>query len=90
MKRWGNDLYSHDLDNEGNNIGLRGICSKSLRKTYENWLIYYYFSSTPYIIYKVFLSQGYNRVTSLRHYLCLPFDNNDRKEMEKWVGGWDK
>jgi hypothetical protein len=36
----------------------------------------------------VALSQGHNTVTSLRHYLNMPFDDVDKMKMKPYVAGW--
>ena len=54
------------------------------RKTYESWLI----SSYPERKEEVFLSQGHNSLTALRHYVNLPFTESDRMEMKEYVDGW--
>ena len=36
----------------------------------------------------VALSQGHNTVTSLRHYLNMPFTDMERMEMKQFVEGW--
>jgi len=65
-------------------IGTEGINMKMFRKTYESWLI----SSYPERKEEVFLSQGHNSLTALRHYINLPFTENDRMEMKEYVDGW--
>ena len=55
-----------------------GLCPKTLRKTWESWLVFY-----PRHIHLIFLSQGHNNLTSLQHYINLPFTEQDRKEMRK-------
>ena len=57
---------------------------KMFRKTYESWLI----SSYPERKEEVFLSQGHNSLTALRHYVNLPFTESDRMEMKEYVDGW--
>lgn len=61
-----------------------GLCPKTLRKTWESWLVFYY----PRHIHLIFLSQGHNNLTSLEHYLNMPFTEQDKEEMRKWVEGW--
>ncbi len=65
-------------------IGSAGINMKMFRKTYESWLI----SSYPERKEEVFLSQGHNSLTALRHYVNLPFTESDRMEMKEYVDGW--
>jgi hypothetical protein len=61
-----------------------GLGPKTTRKTWESWLMTTY----PDHQYEVFLSQGHTELTSLRHYLNMPFTEVDKLEMKKWVGGW--
>ncbi len=61
-----------------------GISARTLRKTYESWLIFYYPEATNL----VYLSQGHTTLTSLQHYINLPFIEEDKKSMGKWVEGW--
>ncbi|MBN1455985.1 MAG: site-specific integrase [Methanomicrobia archaeon] len=61
-----------------------GISSRTMRKTYESWLIFYFPEATNL----VYLSQGHTTLTSLQHYINLPFIDEDKKSMGKWVEGW--
>ena len=61
-----------------------GLGSKTMRKTWESWIMFYY----PKHSMDVALSQGHNTVTSLRHYLNMPFTDMDRVEMKEFVEGW--
>ena len=36
---------------------------------------------------QIALSQGHTTTTQYEHYLNIPFEDDDRKEMRKWVGG---
>jgi len=65
-------------------ISEKGLSAKTTRKTWESWLMFYY----PDQITLITLSQGHNEITSLRHYLNLPFTENDRMEMKNYVEGW--
>ncbi|MHC1600646.1 MAG: site-specific integrase [Candidatus Methanospirareceae archaeon] len=65
-------------------LDVVGISARTLRKTYESWLIFYYPAATNL----VYLSQGHTTLTSLQHYINLPFIEEDKKEMSKWVEGW--
>lgn len=69
---------------ERSGIGSEGINMKMFRKTYESWLI----CSYPERKEEVFLSQGHNSLTALRHYVNLPFTDSDREEMKEFVDGW--
>ena len=63
-----------------------GLGPKTLRKTWESWLV----SSYPERVLEVFLSQGHTQMTALSHYLGLPFTSEDRTEMTEYVAGWEK
>ena len=60
------------------------INNKSFRKTWESWLVFYY----PDKSLQIALSQGHTTTTQYEHYLNIPFDEGDKKEMRKWVEGW--
>jgi len=68
------------------NVGLdtSGLSVKTTRKTWECWLVYYY----PHVTANIYLSQGHTQMTALHSYLNMPFTDQDRKEMEEFVGGW--
>ena len=74
MKRW------------ARNVGMeqQWLSSKCTRKTWESWLMFYYPNQLPAIA----LSQGHTQLTSLQHYVNLPFSETDRSEMKKYVEGW--
>jgi len=61
-----------------------GLGSKSTRKTYESWLVYYY----PNRLTEILLSQGHDHVTSVKHYLNMPFNEHDKIDMKEFVDGW--
>lgn len=60
------------------------INNKTFRKTWESWLVFYY----PDKALQIALSQGHTTTTQYEQYLNIPFDEDDRKEMRKWVEGW--
>jgi integrase len=60
------------------------VNNKTFRKTWESWLVFYY----PDKALQIALSQGHTTTTQYEHYLNIPFDEDDRKEMRKWVEGW--
>ena len=60
------------------------INNKTFRKTWESWLVFYY----PDKALQIALSQGHTTTTQYEHYLNIPFDEDDRREMRKWVEGW--
>ncbi|GAH15823.1 unnamed protein product, partial [marine sediment metagenome] len=57
---------------------------KTTRKTWESWLMFFY----PQRAMEIALSQGHTTVTSLQHYLGMPFTEVDRVEMAQFVEGW--
>ncbi|MFW6145482.1 MAG: site-specific integrase [bacterium] len=65
-------------------IGATGMCVKTFRKTLESWLV----SAYPERILEITLSQGHNELTSVRHYLNMPFDENDKKSILKFLNKW--
>jgi len=74
MKRW------------ARNVGMeqQWLSSKCTRKTWESWLMFYYPNQLPAIA----LSQGHTQLTSLQHYVNLPFNEEDKILMKKYVEGW--
>ena len=66
------------------NLSSLGLCSKTTRKTWESWLTFFY----PTRSLEIALSQGHTTVTSLRHYLNMPFTEVDRLQMKEYVDGW--
>ncbi len=62
----------------------KNINNKTFRKTWESWLVYYY----PDKALQIALSQGHTSVTQYEHYLNLPFEEEDKKVMRKWVEEW--
>ncbi len=60
------------------------VNNKTFRKTWESWLVFYY----PDKALQIALSQGHTTTTQYEHYLNIPFEGNDRREMRKWVEGW--
>ena len=58
---------------------------KTTRKTFESWLVTFY----PEKFNQIFLSQGHNQLTALRHYLNLPFSKTDKEDMFQFVVGWE-
>ena len=61
-----------------------GMSAKTTRKTWESWLVFYY----PNRIANIVLSQGHILVTSLQHYLNMPFNSEDKLLMREFVQGW--
>jgi hypothetical protein len=61
-----------------------GLSVKSTRKTWESWLMFYY----PQQMALITLSQGHTQLTSLQHYINMPFTESDRIEIKNYVEGW--
>lgn len=74
MRRWG----------KAAKIGEDGMGSKTLRKTWESWLMFYY----PGFMADITLSQGHDTITSIQHYLNMPFTELDHMQMKNYVEGW--
>ena len=60
------------------------LSAKTTRKTWESWLMFYY----PERRFEIALSQGHTTVTSLKHYVNMPFTELDRYEVKEFVEGW--
>lgn len=65
-------------------IGTEGISNKVTRKTWESWLMFYY----PNRVTEITLSQGHTDITQIKHYINLPFCDEDKSLMEHFVQGW--
>lgn len=65
-------------------IGNEGISNKITRKTWESWLMFYY----PNRVTEITLSQGHTDITQIKHYINLPFTDEDKSLMEPFVQGW--
>lgn len=74
MKRWA----------ERAGLSSEGMGCKTLRKTYESWLMFYY----PGYMADITLSQGHDTITSIKHYLNMPFTEVDNLQMKNYVEGW--
>ncbi len=78
--------WTQNLERWGNRAGLdpEGLGPKTPRKTWESWLVAFY----PERVLEIFLSQGHTQMTSLNHYLNMPFTPADKEGMKEWVSGW--
>jgi integrase len=84
--------WNEDLKRWAKNAGIETrddctISSKTLRKTCECWLTYY-FKDKPDIHFEVALSQGHDSVTQAKHYINTAFTEEDRSMMKEYVEGW--
>jgi len=61
-----------------------GLSVKSTRKTWESWLMFTY----PAQMAAITLSQGHTQITSLEHYVNMPFTETDRIGIKNYVEGW--
>jgi len=78
--------WTQNVERWATNAGLDpvGLGPKTLRKTWESWLV----SSYPERVLEVFLSQGHTQMTALSHHLGLPFTQTDKGAMLEYVSGW--
>ncbi len=60
------------------------VNNKTFRKTWESWLVFYY----PDKSLQIARSQGHTTITQYEYYLDMPFTDEDRRDMRKWVDGW--
>lgn len=65
-------------------ISPNRMFAKTTRKTWESWITFFY----PQRVMEIALSQGHTTVTSLEHYINMPFTDIDRMEMKQFVAGW--
>ena len=79
-------IWTENLQRWAGRAGLspEGLSPKTTRKTWESWMVFSY----PERVLEVFLSQGHSEMTSLTHYLNIPFTEVDKLQMRDWVSGW--
>ncbi len=65
-------------------LGNAGVSARSLRKTWESWLVAYY----PNQISAIYSSQGHSELTSLQCYQNIGFVSDDITKMKEWVDGF--
>lgn len=65
-------------------LGTEGVSARSLRKTWESFLVAYY----PNNIAAIYSSQGHNELTSLQCYQNIGFVKEDIEKMKEWVDGY--
>jgi integrase len=61
------------------------MSSKTLRKTWESYLITIY----PEFRDAIFVSQGHTELVALKNYVNLPFTQEDKEKMLPFVSGWN-
>lgn len=59
-----------------------GLSAKSTRKSIESWMIR---AGMP--VHEVYLRQGHDELTSLRHYQGLPFTDSELQEIKRKLAG---
>ncbi len=67
-------------------LGIEGVSARSLRKTWESWLV----ASFPSHISTIYGSQGHSELTSLQAYQNTGFTDEDISKMREWVEGYVK
>lgn len=60
------------------------LSAKTMRKTWESWLTVTYPDRVPLIC----MSQGHEAITAMNHYLNLPFNDEHKKQILRYVRGW--
>ncbi|MBO8183148.1 MAG: site-specific integrase [Archaeoglobus sp.] len=61
-----------------------GISAKTMRKTWESWLVVSFPDKVPLIC----MNQGHTEITSMNHYMQLPFSKAEREEIKERTAGW--
>jgi len=74
LKRW-TERYAH--------ISGEGMGCKCTRKTWESYLIISGFEP-----FRVCSSMGHTEITSLKHYVNLPFSDEEIKQIKELTVGW--
>ncbi|MEM4150965.1 MAG: hypothetical protein QXO39_07005 [Conexivisphaerales archaeon] len=82
----GKATFNANLKRWAKKAGLdqAGLSAKTTRKTWESWLVFYY----PERQINIVQSQGHDTLTSINHYLNLPFESSEKEAMKKWLDGW--
>jgi integrase len=73
LKRWMNDAGLSDIS----------LSAKTLRKTWESWLMMMY----PENQMNILLNQGHTSSVSINHYISLPFNESDKRQMSIFTSG---
>ena len=82
----GREIEVYDTDVELNTITTNGCSIRSMRKTWESWLIHSFGGEK--IETQMFLSQGHTRETAMRYYLNTGFDEGDITEIKECTKGY--
>ncbi len=64
-------------------VNPAGLGPKTLRKTWESWLVCTY----PVHLAEITLSQGHTTLTAVGHYLNMPFTAEDKAAISPYVDG---
>lgn len=67
-------------------LGIEGVSARSLRKTWESWLV----ASFENSLMTVCGSQGHSKLTSFESYTNTGFTDEDILKMKEWVDGYIK
>ena len=65
-------------------LNPEGICLKSFRKTLISWLV----ATQEDKYLRILSSVGHDTITSLKHYLTIPFTNEDRGLIRNILYNW--
>jgi len=65
-------------------IDSSGVSAKSTRKTWESWLLFMY----PTRVLDIVNSQGHTTTVSIQHYCNMPFTEEDKVGIQRYVEGW--
>lgn len=68
---------------ERSGLDPSGLGPKTMRKTWESWLV----ASYPNRLTEILLSQGHTAITSVGHYLNMPFLQEDKAAIWPYVEG---
>lgn len=81
----GAKVWSLDMKRWARFAGMdpAGMSVKTTRKTWESWL-----AAAGYDLSLVALSQGHDSITQLRHYLNLPFTEEDLVGIQRCTARW--
>jgi len=78
--------WNQDLKRAAGKAGVnsRGVMAKMARKTWVSWLMAVF----PSDGLRIYSSSGLNISIMQRHYLSLPFSNEEREQIKMYVTGW--
>lgn len=86
MTRDGREIEVYDVEVEIKQIITNGCSIRSMRKTWESWLIHTFGGEK--LETQVFLSQGHKKATAIQYYLNTGFDEEDLQEIAECVKGY--